>query len=214
MDSKTPSKFLRKYTDLPALFKILHEHTITLLDPNTWDDSNDSHYLSQYKEKNSLKALLALCFSQAGETYHHWKVFSQGTAGACVVFNRPSLLLKLKDHPDVMAKEVKYLTIRKNRENTPRIDDLPFLKRLPFKPEKEFRVVYSHKTNDLKTYDIEIDLSCIQKISLSPWLHESLVPSTVKSIQLIKGCEKIKVYRSTLVSNEQWKSIGEQAKLP
>ncbi|HNC85208.1 MAG TPA: hypothetical protein PK999_19310, partial [Nitrospira sp.] len=63
---------LRRYTDIPALTYLLTKQKITLLDPKSWDDSNDSHYLSLYKQRNKLKSLLALCFTQADETYHHW----------------------------------------------------------------------------------------------------------------------------------------------
>ena len=63
--------FLRCYTNLPALLYLLRERKITLLDPETWDDKNDSHFLSVYREKKSFKCVLALCFTQVSETYHH-----------------------------------------------------------------------------------------------------------------------------------------------
>ena len=72
-------EFLRRYTDVPALIYFLRERKITLLDPQSWDDSNDSHYLTLYREKNRLRSVLALCFTQTSETYHHWRVFSGGT---------------------------------------------------------------------------------------------------------------------------------------
>ena len=51
------------------------------LDPESWDDSNDSHYLALYREKMDLKSVLVLCFTQANETYHHWPVFANGSSG-------------------------------------------------------------------------------------------------------------------------------------
>jgi hypothetical protein len=59
----------RRYTDLPSLIQILTNRKITLLDPATWDDKNDSFFLSTYKEKKKLKSVLALCFTSASETY-------------------------------------------------------------------------------------------------------------------------------------------------
>ena len=56
--------YLRRYTDLTALMYLLHKRKITLLDPASWDDKNDSHYLAQYKEKRKLKSVLALCLMQ------------------------------------------------------------------------------------------------------------------------------------------------------
>src|SRR5438046_430793 len=37
--------YLRRYTDLPALLHILRKQQITLLDPQNWDDTNDSYFL-------------------------------------------------------------------------------------------------------------------------------------------------------------------------
>jgi hypothetical protein len=95
--AKQPRTELSRYTDLPALLYLLDKKKITLLDPKSWDDSNDSYYLSQYKEKKKLKSVLALCFSQTAETYHHWRVFSSGPSGVCIVFDREQLLGALKN---------------------------------------------------------------------------------------------------------------------
>ena len=61
-----------RYTDSPALVYLLKEQKVTLLDPQSWDDSNDSYYLRLYRERKRLQSVLALCFTQASETYHHW----------------------------------------------------------------------------------------------------------------------------------------------
>src|SRR6185437_17104819 len=85
-------EYLRRYTQLPALLYMLSEKKLTLLDPNSWDDKNDSYFLEQYKLKRKLKTVLALCFSMAQETYHHWSVFADGSAGVCIQFKRYGLL--------------------------------------------------------------------------------------------------------------------------
>ena len=46
-------KFLRRYTDLTSLFYLLSTQTLTLLDPQKWEDKNDSFYLDLYKKKRS-----------------------------------------------------------------------------------------------------------------------------------------------------------------
>jgi len=71
---------------------LLHKRKITLLDPASWDNKNDSHYLTQYKEKRKLKSVLALCLMQSDERYHHWSVFAPGPSGVCVRFKRDELL--------------------------------------------------------------------------------------------------------------------------
>ena len=73
------NNLLRRYTDVTSLIHIRRRRKITLLDPTTWEDKNDSKFLSIYKDKNNLKTVLALCFTDAPETSHHWKVFSPGS---------------------------------------------------------------------------------------------------------------------------------------
>ena len=36
------NKYLRRYTDLPAVFYLLRQRKLTLLDPASWNDKNDS----------------------------------------------------------------------------------------------------------------------------------------------------------------------------
>jgi hypothetical protein len=76
--------FLRRYCDLTALIYLLTERAITLLDPVSWDDSNDSHYAALYKEKKELEAVLALCFTETDERYHYWRVSASGASGVCI----------------------------------------------------------------------------------------------------------------------------------
>jgi len=54
------SNYLRRYSNLPALIYLLTERKLTVLDPQSWDDSNDSHYLALYRERKSLKSVLEL----------------------------------------------------------------------------------------------------------------------------------------------------------
>ena len=202
------NKFLRRYTDLTALIYLLEEQKLTLLDPISWDDSNDSHYLLVYKNQKRLKTLLAICFTQVAETYHHWRVFASGTSGVCVKFKRAELLNEVEKCAGVKTREVEYLKIKENREKKPPIDLLPFIKRHAFKDEGEYRVIYESSETDLSKKDISITLSCIAKITLSPWMHESLSNYVKKVIKDIKGCEHIKIVRSTLIGNDKWKAIG------
>src|SRR5258708_39734668 len=83
---------LRRYTTLPALLDLVKEKQLTLVSPTAWADRNDSFYLEQYKNGRKAKSVLALCLSEAGETFHHWKVFTQGSDGVCIQFHRDVLL--------------------------------------------------------------------------------------------------------------------------
>jgi hypothetical protein len=205
------AKFLRRYVDLPALIYLLSERKITFLDPQSWDDSNDAYYLGLYQKKKNLKCVLAVCFTQTTETYHHWRVFAGGSSGVCIRFIRPDLINAVKNRPGLKAKSVRYLTLPEIRDMRMKTRELPFLKRYPFEQEKEFRIIYESRSKILGNLDVAIPLSCIHRITVSPWMHYSLFRHVKRTIRSIKGCNTLEVVRSTLIGNQQWKKLGERA---
>src|SRR5262249_36671186 len=121
--------YLRRYTDIPALIYLLQEKRITLLNPQSWDDGNDSHYLSLYREKKRLASVLALCFTQGAETYHHWRVFANGSSGVCVQFRREELLNAIKSLPGVRQGKVIYLKLKELQPKKHTVPEPPVLNR-------------------------------------------------------------------------------------
>ena len=81
-------KAFRRYTNLAAVVHLLQAKAITLLNPATWDDTNDAYFMAEYKRLKQAKTVLALCFAETAETYHHWRVFSHGADGVCLEFNK------------------------------------------------------------------------------------------------------------------------------
>lgn len=211
MDTSNAPALLRRYTDLPALLHILTTRRLTLLDPTFWDDKNDAHFMAVYKARKKLKSLLALCFSEASETYHHWRVFSGSPAGVCIVFDKNRLLEDIAQVPEISVGSMNYLTMTEARRKSFQIDELPFVKRYAYKPEREFRALYASPSVETSSLDLPILLSSISRISLSPWMHASLSKSSARAIRAIDGCEKLRVSRSTLISNEQWKKLANSA---
>lgn len=193
---------LRRYTNIPALIYLLRERKITLLDPASWDDKNDSHFLSLYREKRNLMSVLALCFTPAYETYHHWRVFADGSSGACTSFDQAKLLKAVKKQVGVTAKAVQYLTLADIRDMKVKTSALPFLKRSAYGDEREFRIIYESSTKKDGSLDVAIPLACIVRITLSPWIPAALSDHLKSTIKEIDGCGAMKVYRSTLISNE------------
>ena len=207
-----PKQPLRRYTNIPALIYLLRERKITLLDPASWDDKNDSYFLSLYREKRDLTSVLALCFTPANETYHHWRVFADGSSGACISFDQAKLLKAVKKQVGVTAKAVQYLTLADIRDMKVKTRALPFLKRSAYGDEREFRIIYQSSTRKDGSLDVAIPLACIERITLSPWIPTALSDHLKSTIKEIDGCSAMKVYRSTLISNENWKTLGESAK--
>jgi len=203
----TASRF-RRYTSLSILLDILNEKRLTLLDPRNWDDKNDAFYMELYKSKKDLKSLLALCFAEVRETYHIWKVFAGDSNGVCIEFNKELLLDYFKE---MQFGYVKYLTIDKLKKKSDfNYDQLPFLKRLAFKDENEFRFIYEDKNNMISSKSVSIKLDCIQRIIFNPWIPVSVFNSVKAVIQEIDGCKNIIIDRTSLVDNEQWKNRGKE----
>jgi len=200
-----------RYTDVTSLLHILTKKEITLLDPNTWDDQNDSKYLNIYKEKRKLSSVLALCFTEAPETYHHWKVFAPGNAGICIRFERDRLIECIKKTVGIKHRKVDYLEVNKLQKNRPETNDLPFIKRYPFRDEKEYRFLYATKKSVVAFKNVKIELDSISRIIMSPWLNETLAKTLKQVLKSIDGCEDIKIYSTTLKENKNWISYGKES---
>lgn len=205
------SHFFR-YTDLPSLIHILKNRQLTLLDPKTWDDRNDSSFIAQYKDKCNLKTVLALCFSQASETYHHWRIFAPSSSGVRISLNEHHLRNSIAATNGVQLRAVEYVKIDSIRETGVKRGDLPFVKRYPYHPESEIRLLWESATEIRESFPLNIDLKAITQITLSPWLHPELAESVKSLINSIDGCEKLAIRKTTLISNAEWLKHGSAAK--
>jgi hypothetical protein len=203
--------YLRRYTELPALIYLLTRRKLTLLDPTSWDDQNDSYYLNLYRQRRRLKAVLAVCFTQSSESYHHWRVFAHGPAGVCIQFKRSELIDAVKGEPGLRCRQVKYVTLEDLGSKSLAVRDLPFRKRWAFEHEREYRMIYESETQGISSLELDIPLSCIERVSLSPWSPASFKPVIAERLQSIKGCSGLKVGRSTLIGNDKWKRYGDNA---
>jgi hypothetical protein len=201
-------QFLRRYTTLPVLLDIIMNKKLTLLDPRNWEDKNDSHYIAVYKTQLNLKSVLALCFTEADETYHHWKVFSGNSGGICIQFNKEKLLKCCKPVRGLRCGNVIYRKITEARAHKPSKQELLFLKRYPFRDEKEYRLIYESPSEDISAKDVPITMPCIDRIIFNPWISRPVFNSVKAVIKNINGCKTIRVSRTTLVNNEEWKEIG------
>jgi hypothetical protein len=201
---------LRRYTDIPALIYMLRRRRLTLLNPGNWDDKNDSHFIELYREKKQLGAVLALCFTEVGETYHHWRVFAPGTSGVCVRFKKDALLGHLLKKTTIRAGAAQYKMLNHVRTAALSAEDLPFLKRYAFRDEQEFRLVYNTR-HALQSKDFSLPLECIDRITINPWLNERLADGLWDTIRELKGCEHLIVGQSSLVNNREWKKLGASA---
>lgn len=200
-----------RYTDLPSLIHILKNRQLTLLDPMTWDDKNDSSFVTLYREKSELASVLALCFTRSQETYHHWRIFAPTSSGVRITFNEQLLRNSAIGVDGLQLAEVEYVKLADIRKEKLSRQRLPFIKRHPYRQESEVRLLWESKTEERLSYTLPIELQAITQVTLSPWLHPALVESVKSTLKAIDDCSKLTVQRTTLISNDEWLKHGAAA---
>ncbi|MCY3827260.1 MAG: DUF2971 domain-containing protein [Candidatus Dadabacteria bacterium] len=208
------AKYFYRYTDLAAIIRLLKNQQITLLDPMKWDDKNDVFFMQKYKELMKAETLLAICFVQGGETYHHWKLFSDGPHGVSINFEKAGLLSVFKKDKRIKHGRMQYDLIKDVEESLGELpletSKLPFLKRYPYRGEKEYRVIYVDTEKRLRFKSYDIDLSLIKRIRLSPWMPKPLVKSVKETLESIRGCAGLEIVQSTVTDDRRWRRIAEE----
>lgn len=202
--TKKPS-LLNRYTSLPIALDVLCRKRITLLSPDTWEDRNDAYYLERYRMEMKFRSVLAICFSDRREAFHHWRVFSHGSSGVCLEFDKEKLLQTFANKTGFRSQKVTYLWVEEVEKKKPQIAMRPFIKRKPFDDEGEFRIIYESNTERTRAKQVHIDLAVVRKVTLSPWLPDSVADSVTSIIQRIDGCGRILVNRSSLIDNSGWR---------
>lgn len=200
---------VRRFTNLAATIHLLHAKQITLLNPATWDDRNDAYFMAEYKRQRNAQSVLALCFTEGLDSYHHWRVFSHGSDGVCIEFDMERLSSALNGDRRVKIAKVKYRKLDEQRELLPiKMDELPFLKRIAYRDEREIRAVYVDCDTLLEYKNYKIEVNWIKRITLSPWMPTTLANSVKATLKSMDGCSKIEIVRSTLIESEIWKNMA------
>ncbi len=200
---------LNRFTSLPFLLDALSRRRLTLLNPRFWEDKNDAYYVAQYKKAKNLKTVLALCFTTRRGTFHHWKIFSNGSSGVCIEFNRNRLVNSLTGMDGYRLGLISYKFVDQVEKVRPPVDNWPFIKRVPFRDEGEFRIIYENAFALEHSKEIQFHLNCVNKITLSPWMPECVAQTVTGIIRSIHGCRNIRVNRSNLIEAARWRKAIE-----
>jgi hypothetical protein len=201
----TEWNYLRRYTELPQAIELLKSRSLTLLDPQHWDDKNDAVLIEKYRKMRGLEKILALCFTEASETYHHWKIYARGVAGVCIEFHKERLLDSIPRGRGFRHGPVKYIRVDELASYQKSASKWPFLKRLPFSGEKEYRLIYEDKEEGENTAcHVNFELKAINHIYLSPWVHKQTAAAVANMIRYLPQCGDLNVTKTTLVSNRKW----------
>ena len=202
------TRILRRYTSLAAALHALETKSLTLLPPDKWDDEIDRGLMAAYRRRQNLQSVLALCFSAAGETYHHWRVFAQSDSGACLTFERKRLEKSAK-HAGVVTKRITYKKIADDRAQPVTTAELPFTKRFAFRDEREVRMLFTSADKELKFKSVPFEPGALEELILSPWTPDALVDSIRNSVQRIPGLPVVEVRKSTLFNSKYWRAIAD-----
>lgn len=199
---------LRRYTELPFVLDLLVHKRLALLAPASWIDRNDAHFMSEYQRLRQLKSVLALCFTSATETFHHWRVFSGLASGVCLELHRSTVEKWAEGVSAMQLKSVSYRNLATMRDNRPAIHHLPFLKRFAYRDEREVRLVWESAVDTVATKAFSIELTCIAAIHTSPWLPEAVHDAVRATIATIPGCADLPVRRSLMLDSPAWKRFA------
>jgi Protein of unknown function (DUF2971) len=165
--------------------------------------------MAAFTRDKNFKSCVALCFTGAAETYHHWKIFSPGDSGVCIEFNKDALLSSFDE--SFCHRKVQYTKLSELFDTSAKHGDKAFMKRVAFKDEKEYRVVYGDlKKTNAAPKAVPINFRCIERIILNPWIPKSLFDQVCATIRLIPGCEVIAVSRSLLIDSPAWQTFAEE----
>lgn len=202
---------VRRYTTLSSALDALVNKRIVLRDPSHWDDTNDSYFLELYKLESSTPSVMAVCYTRATETYHHWRVFTPSAEGVCIEINRASLTRSLATRKNCAGSPVEYLLVRELAQFTPLdLPRLPFAKRVGYKDEREWRIIGLSDDPTKITMSIPFDPSWVRRIILNPWMPASLASNLRKMITAIDGCGDLTIEISHLTNSKRWKAAGKK----
>jgi hypothetical protein len=200
-----PIKKLNRFTTLPILLDLLQRKKLTLLDPKSWDDRNDSEVILEYKKKKKIKSLFVVCFSYGDETIHHWKTYANGTSGCVIEFNAEKLFSIINEIPNVTHKKVEYrkLSDIENKNAVINVNKIPFTKRWPYRCEEEYRIIAETSTDE-KYFEIDIPLDSINRITISQQMPEPIYATIKSYLKDLRGNPESRISRSTLYENKRW----------
>jgi hypothetical protein len=161
------------------------------------------HHGALSKKKNS-QSIYALCLSDDYETIHHWNSFAAGANGCCIKFNAKKLFECLHKATGVTHGKSRYIKVSDLKKLTGEDEHLPYLKREPFQPESEYRIIALSDKPQQATFDIPIPTNVIGRITLSNHLPKTVFESLKEGLRKVAPDYKGEISHSTLFNNAQW----------
>ena len=202
------ANLLLRYTSIASALDILQTQELTLLPPSTWDDEVDRNLMAAYARRNAFTSVAALCFAATGQTYHHWRIFTDGSSGACISFERQRLEDAVAKH-GVVTRPIRYKTIRDDKARPVRESELAFTKRAAFSAEDEVRMLIASSDEKFSSKRIPFPIGAVEELILNPWMHDDLVETLKTIVERIPNLPPIVVRKSQLFSSPYWRRVAD-----
>lgn len=205
-------EYVKRYTKLEHAVATLRNKKLVLPNPSSWDDSNDQEFVKLYRRHISAKSVYAMCCTMSAERYHHWRTFTDKDAatGVCIEFKRRPLQAALNSLRNVRAEPVKYVTLKELRKSDRyRPEDLPFIKRVGYSDEREWRILVTSPEPQGALTEIPFSLDWVNRIILNPWIEKPERDAVRRSLKpLIKS--ETGISATFLRNSAEWKELGKR----
>jgi hypothetical protein len=200
---------LKRYTELPYLLHMLTTRRITLLNPKSWVDRNDSFFIRRYQERRKLKSVLVMCLTKSAATYHQWHVFAANASGVRIEFHEEIFRQWSAAIENSRLEPVRYLKLDKELLAQLTLDELPFAKRHAFRHEGEIRLIVEESKKELPFLDIPFDYGMVKEIIVSPWLPQAVFPSVKAAIRGAAPAAEFHIRATTMLESKLFMSAAE-----
>ncbi|GBU24313.1 hypothetical protein R83H12_00941 [Fibrobacteria bacterium R8-3-H12] len=209
---------LSRYTTWSS-FKYWLEKSVILFGNYThWEDKSDVTLLDAYA-KHIKKQVRAICLmdrsDDASDCYYCWKNYTNKSNDVIRIdFNKNMLRNTLKDNEEVKiyGNPIQYPSYKEIENFTKEPKNIPFIKRVSYKGEREFRFLCIVNSTEIKKdyayeYMVGEDFfkNCIKGIRFSPSIHsENLLK--IKSILDKYHIEK-NIYHTKIFGYGKWETM-------
>ena len=127
-----------------------------------------------------------------------------GQDGVRSQFDPAILSRDIERNPALQLTGMTYMTIKTAEQKSIAPSRLPFVKRWPYRAEKEVRILHASEAALKGPIRIPISPEAIVAIKLSPELPEPLKATMRQTVKNAIGNRKVSVVKSSLLENERW----------
>jgi hypothetical protein len=173
---------LERYMTLDRLFMMLDTGKMAFSDPDSWPDKNDRAIVEAYRQKRHHCYVRILCFTEQDESALLWDSYANGSQGCRIKFNVTNLIAQLENINGIIGKNVEYIR-DKDILNEESIAKVPFIKKLPYQLEQEYRVVWSGNSAEAPVISVD---DILNTIWLSPKMSKPHAAEVKKYLSSFK----------------------------